>query len=254
MDKVTYEQLKTAMTTYCRPKDTKAALYRFTGTRQEPEEALSDYVMRLKPLAYAGGISKANSDSEILRVIGQHANPVEVKLKCLEADMDTTKLVTWFATIETHQRCLRIESKSEDVNYVNNNNVKRKRPNDTTKKCNYCGGAYPHSGQCPARGATCNFCKLKDHYEAECRKKKASQAAPSTNQRYDGQRQNANRPRHNQPNNRNSTNRVFNVEEHQEDSNVLGAGLVKNAQLFKMFHDWLSQIRDTTDADGQQPQ
>ena len=122
IDKVTYEQLKTAMSTYCRPKDTRAALYRFTGTRQGPEEALSDYVMRLKPLAYAGGIAKVNSESEILRVIGQHANAVEVKLKCLEADMDTAKLVTWFATIETHQRCLRIDSKSEDVNYVNNNN------------------------------------------------------------------------------------------------------------------------------------
>jgi hypothetical protein len=258
MSEASYEQLKAAMEAYCMPKDTKAALYRFTGTRQCSDEKLSDYVMRLKPLAYAGGISKVNSDAEVLRVIGQHASSVDVKLKCLEKDMDCSKLVAWFSTIESHQQCLRVRERTlEDINYVESS--KRKHPVEKDKKCNFCGGKYPHEGQCPARGAVCNFCHNKNHYESECRRKKASQAAPSSSNqsrwRNDNGNQSTNHPNRNRFSSSNGAqrgntrgNRVFNVEDKPQEQGAEA----NNAKLLNMFNKWLSSIQDTPDEDGTQ--
>ena len=250
MTTATYEQLKQAMSDYCIPVDAKAALYRFTGTRQGQEENLGDYVLRLKPLAYAGGISKANTDAEVLRVIGQHANSVEVKIKCLEKDISCSKLVTWFSTLEAHQKCMRTEPRSEDINYVDNrqNAPSRKRQHESTnqkKKCNFCGGAYPHERPCPARGATCNFCKNKNHFESECRKKKSSQSAPSTN-RQNNRNQSGYRSNGTQSNNQRSNgNRVYNVEGYEEQPQHDSEQKGYNAELFNMFHKWLETIEDS---------
>ena len=41
----------------------------------------------------------------------------------------------------------------------------------TQKTCFRCGGSYPHTTQCPARGKTCNHCHRKNHFERVCQNK-----------------------------------------------------------------------------------
>lgn len=215
---------------------------------------MGDYVSRLKPLAFAGGISQANSDKELLRVIGQHANSVEIKLKSLEKDMTTAKLVLWHTTLETHNRALQPTQRNEDINFISNDRKKiQQDKSSNNKKCHACGGPYPHEGVCPAKGKRCEFCNITNHFASQCRKKKQSTAAPNQYpqrsqannypQRFEQHRQNFQRPRSNfhGNNNRNSGNHVYQVNDftpnQQEHQN-------KNQQLFEMFYTWMDNIQD----------
>ncbi|KAL1396394.1 hypothetical protein pipiens_010537 [Culex pipiens pipiens] len=49
------------------------------------------------------------------------------------------------------------------------------------KRCSFCGKAY-HTNllDCPARGATCNYCQLKNHYETVCKKRKEDEKKQSS--------------------------------------------------------------------------
>ena len=62
-------------------------------------------------------------------------------------------------------------SKTRDNNYEPSN-----------KECFNCGGTYPHEGQCPALGKTCNFCKGLNHY-AKCCKSKSKHSNTNRSQR-----------------------------------------------------------------------
>ena len=50
----------------------------------------------------------------------------------------------------------------------NNDNLKERKP------CVFCNkGTHPRD-KCPAKDATCNFCKKQGHFERACLRKKAS--------------------------------------------------------------------------------
>ena len=38
-----------------------------------------------------------------------------------------------------------------------------------TRSCRNCGGQFPHTIECPAKGKTCNFCKKHNHFSKVCR-------------------------------------------------------------------------------------
>ena len=41
-----------------------------------------------------------------------------------------------------------------------------------SKVCRNCGGPFPHTNTCPAKGRTCNYCKKPNHFKSMCRKLK----------------------------------------------------------------------------------
>ena len=56
----------------------------------------------------------------------------------------------------------------------------------TTKqcvKCRNCGGEYPHKGDCPAKGKTCNFCNKPNHFKSVCRSFKKQNDKPHLKQK-----------------------------------------------------------------------
>ena len=48
MEAITYADLSKEMEAYCMSKDSKAALFKFTACKQETNESLHDYILRLK--------------------------------------------------------------------------------------------------------------------------------------------------------------------------------------------------------------
>ena len=49
--------------------------------------------------------------------------------------------------------------------------------NKKSRECYWCGGSYPHKGDCPALNDTCDHCKKVAHYSSACRWKKQVCAA-----------------------------------------------------------------------------
>ena len=242
MDKVTWDELIKGMESYCTPKDKKSALYKFTGTKQDDDEALNDYVIRLKPLAIAGGIQSDSLDNEVLRVIAQHATSMEVKLKCLEEDMTTEKLVSWQTTQERHSQCIQSNGKRlENINYVNNSNGNSQQRSlnqqatqrlKNSQECFNCGGEWPHKTSCPAKGKICEFCNGKNHYARVCKKKKQANAGPSNQH---NRAQSSQYTRTNFQRQRQQSNKVYQVNENEDDS---------KQELFGVFYEWLNSLND----------
>ena len=54
-----------------------------------------------------------------------------------------------------------------------NENIRQHNHNDKgkqhTRSCCNCGGQFPHTIKCPAKGKTCNFCKKHNHCSKGCR-------------------------------------------------------------------------------------
>ncbi len=60
--------------------------------------------------------------------------------------------------------------KEESVNFVKPSKPGRVQ---SAKSCWFCGGNYPHTSTCPAKGKTCNLCKKIGHFEKVCHSKKS---------------------------------------------------------------------------------
>ena len=52
--------------------------------------------------------------------------------------------------------------------------------NSSSRKCDNCGRSHA-DGSCPAKGQTCNYCDLPNHFSAMCHKKKRDTNAPVAN-------------------------------------------------------------------------
>lgn len=170
---VTYAQLIEAMEKYCAPKDISAIMYKFDTLKQKDAESIVDFIMRLKPLARAAGITTESMNKELLRRIAVNTNSTLTRDKAMELDMTTEKLMSWEATKIAHQQCVSEDIKSESINFVRGNNNKRKlndQESSNKKKCGKCGYEYPHKdNRCPADGKTCSLCKRPNHFARCCR-------------------------------------------------------------------------------------
>nr|XP_039269966.1 uncharacterized protein LOC120344720 [Styela clava] len=62
-----------------------------------------------------------------------------------------------------------------------NQNKTRKKNNYSVKICFYCGGSFPHKGQCPAKGRKCFNCNDYGHFAKFCRKPKQKKFSRSVN-------------------------------------------------------------------------
>ena len=184
---VTYAQLIDAMEKYCAPKDIPAMMFKFDTLKQKDAESIVDYLMRLKPLARAAGISTETMNKELLRRIAVNTNSMATRDKAMELDMTTEKLVNWEATKVAHQQCISEDIKTESINFVKGNTNNKRKFNDqeaaSKKKCGKCGYDYPHKdNRCPADGKTCSSCKRPGHFARMCRQGQPPSKGGSTGQ------------------------------------------------------------------------
>lgn len=157
-------------------KNIKLARYEFHQCQQEPgddsrdPESMSNFINRARLLVK--DCNFGDLEDEMLRdKIITGIQDMHLKKKLIEtADLTSAKVVEICraeeATRAEMERNRWLEVRQHDVNKI----VTASRD---SKQCGYCGRSYHKNlSECPARGATCHFCKLRNHFEVVCKKKK----------------------------------------------------------------------------------
>ncbi|XP_060552185.1 uncharacterized protein LOC132713564 [Ruditapes philippinarum] len=185
-----YDETKKVITDYFAPKVNKQMeIYKFRACKQSESQSLDEYVTELRMLAK--NCEFADTEEEILQQIIQNCKSSRLRRRALRDNCKTlTDIISLGRSLEiSDEQAAAMESPkpadinkvktSQDVPYRGRRCARRPtrggqqfRPRNTeTTKCRNCGGRYPHNGQCPARGKTCNFCKKPNHFMTVCRKK-----------------------------------------------------------------------------------
>ncbi|XP_058448606.1 uncharacterized protein K02A2.6-like [Malaya genurostris] len=163
-------------------KNIKLARYEFYQCRQEPgddnsePESMTKFINRTRELIKDCNFGEM--ENEMLRdKIITGIRDLSLKKRFIEQqDLTAEQVIEQCRTEEvTRAEMTRnqwIESQQHTVNKITEGK-------NCNKRCSFCSKAYHRDlSECPARGATCHFCGLKNHYEIACKKKK-EQCKPS---------------------------------------------------------------------------
>ncbi|XP_061170050.1 uncharacterized protein K02A2.6-like [Saccostrea echinata] len=192
----TYVGTKQVLSTYFSPrKNIQMAVYKFRNCKQSGTQTLDEYVTELRRLSKDCEFNDVNK--EILSQIIQHCRSNRLRRRALrEPDMTLQNLMDLGRAMEVAEtQAQTMEEQSERaVNFVNKPRVKFKnrqseKPKGQSKctavsaavanTCRNCGGPYPHTAECPAKGKQCRYCKKLNHFEKVCRSKKSNGAKGS---------------------------------------------------------------------------
>ncbi|XP_038072936.1 uncharacterized protein LOC119741255 [Patiria miniata] len=174
-------------------------IYNFRSTKQKEGQILDEYVTELRTLSKTCELTDA--DKEILTKLIQHCSSNRLRHRALrEPDKTLTQIIDMGRTLEiADQQASTKERETVHTLTRKYNDTKTKRPpaktasrasgpkrstqpNQTAahqarcKLCIYCGGSYPHTGTCPAKGQTCNYCGKLNHFQRACIKRKKDTA------------------------------------------------------------------------------
>jgi len=198
-----YDKAKLRLTEYFTPKvNTAFELYNFRNARQLESENIDAFCTRLRQLAKSCGFTDV--EKEIAAQIILSCSSQRLRRKGLRDNLSLKDLLNAGKAFELSEiqanDVERSDSKS-DVNTVSRgrsrnrqggsrNHAKSKYRNSSKnrgeknhsdqqnsqntsqkKNCYYCGGDYPHSGKCPARGKKCGACGVLNHFARVCRNK-----------------------------------------------------------------------------------
>ncbi|XP_061193203.1 uncharacterized protein K02A2.6-like [Saccostrea echinata] len=151
------------------------AVYKFRNCKQSGTQTLDEYVTELRRLSKDCEFNDVNK--EILSQIIQHCRSNRLWRRALrEPDMTLQNLMDLDRAMEVAEtQAQTMEEQSERaVNFVNKPCVKFKnrqseKPKGQSKctavsaavanTCRNCGGPYPHTAECPAKGKQCRYCK-----------------------------------------------------------------------------------------------
>ncbi|XP_058810974.1 uncharacterized protein K02A2.6-like [Topomyia yanbarensis] len=158
-------------------KNVKLARYEFNQCRQEPEDSsgnaenMTSFINRARALVK--DCQYGNLEDEMLRdKIITGIRDMHLKKKMIETDNLTSARVIEMCRAEEATRAeMERNQWLETLQPQSLNNITGGYK--LNKRCSFCGRAYHKNLQeCPARGASCNYCGVKNHYEAVCKKKK----------------------------------------------------------------------------------
>ncbi|XP_042150260.1 uncharacterized protein LOC121838229 [Ixodes scapularis] len=156
----------------------------FRQAKQEPEETIDQFHVRLRQLALT--CEFADVGGEVLSQVIEGTASTKLRRNALrEPDVKLERLLLERRSLENAERqAADIERKvSVPVNKVPPK--KKPWPRKTQKKevpqtktCTCCGRGWPHDGgkeKCPAWGSTCHNCNKKNHFANVCRTRKQEQ-------------------------------------------------------------------------------
>ena len=156
-----YDTAKQKLTAYFEPqKNRRYDVYVFRNTYQEQHETLDQYTTRLRTLAQPCEFADQDFELEEQIIIGGTSSKIrkqalrdpkyDLKQMLLDGRRDE------ISKFQTRQ----IEAKD---------NTPEVQANKIEAKCHNCGGKYPHSSACPAKGKDCHKCGKMNHFAKFCR-------------------------------------------------------------------------------------
>jgi hypothetical protein len=157
--------------------------------KQGATEDLEDFVTRARLLATNAGISNDEMETELLKVIPAGAYTSATANKALAVDsikalLEWHKSQTLTNKLEQHMETEASNGKAAVNRMQPQHTQKRRKPG----KCYNCGGEYPHTNPCPARGKTCHKCNKLNHFEKQCRLNKSNNKDCPTDRYQDNKR------------------------------------------------------------------
>ena len=173
-------------------------LVAFDNRKQKPNETAENYLVAIKELAADANLTDSHCP--------------DCKKVCIERRL-TARLISGISSEQTRQKLLAMspfptlkvvidkinseESASRDSDTlrgrgleINGNFTRRDRdrsssaPSQAAGTCQRCGRGEHHPGQtCPAKAATCKFCKRMGHFEVVCFTKNSNNSGNKQQQR-----------------------------------------------------------------------
>lgn len=193
-----FKATKKVLDDYFSPKiNVQMEIYKFRQYKQRDDQTLDEYVTELRKLSkYCKFADAAATDKEILSQLIQNCKSNRLRRRALrEPDKTLTDILVMGRTLEMSDSQASAMEKPENVNALSKHTHKqtkyqphknsgtpvtdknsrqppvRKSQRQPDKKvpCRNCGGDFPHTGQCPAKGKQCNYCKKPNHFKSVCR-------------------------------------------------------------------------------------
>lgn len=184
-----YSATTEVLTSYFTPKkNVQVEIFNFRSCKQKPNQSLDEYVTELRQLSR--DCEFTNVDAEILSQVIQHCRSTRFRKRALrEPDKTLKEILELGRSLElADQHAATIEDDHDSSVHAMRRNSYRKanshdkpsvsqrsNPNPaqtSSKVCRNCGGPFPHTNICPAKGKTCNYCKKQNHFKSMCRKLK----------------------------------------------------------------------------------
>ena len=164
-----YDTAKERLTDYFEPqKNRRYDVYVFRNTYQEQHETLDQYVTRLRTLAQPCEFADQNFELEEQIIIGGTSSKIRKQaLRDPKYDLKQMLLDGRRDEISKFQT-KQIEAKD---------NTPEVQTNKIEAKCSNCGGKFPHSSACPAKGKDCRNCGKMNHFAKFCRGRKSQASA-----------------------------------------------------------------------------
>lgn len=192
----TYAQAENCLKThFCPKKNLEYERFRFREAKQQSGESMDTFHMKLRQLAKYCEFH--NTDDEIKSQIIHGCLSTRLRRRALRDDQSLKSLLDLARAMElaevqasrmehkepetvqkTYAKSQSTRSRKKSQNHEHNqeqNHTPRSKnqtkSSESKKSCYFCGGSYPHDGNCPAKGKTCNYCHKKDHFENYCHTK-----------------------------------------------------------------------------------
>ena len=192
-----YDKAKKCLTDYFAPaKNTEYEMYKFRQATQRQGETIDEYYMRLRKLADTCGFGN-RIDAELKTQLIATCTSSRLRRRALRGELATLIdfLKAGRAMELSEMHCSGMENATNadrdakpTVNkmapkrggHYGYRGQRRQRPpasNDAKparqhkSQCRNCGGEWPHTGDCPAKGKQCRACTKYHHFEKMCRSK-----------------------------------------------------------------------------------
>ncbi|XP_065067305.1 uncharacterized protein K02A2.6-like [Rhopilema esculentum] len=164
-----FDSAKAKLTEYFEPqKNRRYEVYRFRQATQAQQETLDQFHTRLRTMAHMCEFHDVEFEIEEQIIIGGTSSKIR-KRALRDPNFDLKAMLLEGRRDE--QSTLQVkEIESKDKNFAEANKLTT-RHTQGSLKCFNCGGSYPHTGTCPAKGRECKICKKQGHFANVCREK-----------------------------------------------------------------------------------
>ena len=160
---------KTKLTEYFKPQENKRyEIYKFRQLQQEDGESLDKFHTRLRTVSTICSFTDVGLEIEQQIIVGGKSSAIRkkalrdpnYKLKDMLVDGRGKESSLY------QSRDIEGNIKEEIVDKI----ITERNRIETKKSCFNCGGEFPHTTICPAKGKQCQICLRYNHLPAYCRR------------------------------------------------------------------------------------